>query len=269
MERDSPFSWWEAALSDTHCGAGCALGDIGGEWLVWAAAWTIGSTGDLGPEYILDLPLAWIFGILFQYFAIAPLRGQVGELAPLGDAIKSDTLSVLSFEVGLFGWMALAHYVIWQPPLPIDSSSQWFMMQVAMTLGFLTSWPVNRWLLLKGVKEPMMVARHRHLTATQPWPAQAGAATQLRAGSLASLSYRATATTRIPREPKVAGTNIHRSLKLRRAALRLFHENGLVRTRGGATSGGVGIVSPQRSGPALARLLLAYRRRSWTGLAAA
>jgi hypothetical protein len=52
----------------------------------------------------------------------------VGELAPLGDAIKSDTLSVLSFEAGLFGWMAILHYVIWQP-LPIDSSSHWFMMQ--------------------------------------------------------------------------------------------------------------------------------------------
>jgi hypothetical protein len=157
MVHDARSSWWEAALSDTHCGAGCALGDIDGEWIVWATAWTIGSTAELGPEYILDLPLAWVFGILFQYFAIAPQRGQVGQLAPLGDAIKSDTLSVLSFEVGLFGWMALAHYVIWQPPLPTDSSSWWFMMQVGMSFGFLTSWPVNRWLLQKGVKEPMMV----------------------------------------------------------------------------------------------------------------
>lgn len=163
-ERDARDSWWQVSLSDTHCGAGCALGDIGGEWLVWATAWTIGSTADLGPEYILDLPLAWIFGILFQYFAIAPLRGQVGELAPLGDAIKSDTLSVLSFEVGLFGWMALSHYLIWQPSLPIDSSSHWFMMQVGMTLGFLTSWPVNRWLLRNGVKEPMLVTGHRRST---------------------------------------------------------------------------------------------------------
>ena len=157
-ESESRDSWWQVSLSDTHCGAGCALGDIGGEWLVWATAWTIGSTAELGPEYILDLPLAWIFGILFQYFAIAPLRGQVGELAPLRDAIKSDTLSVLSFEVGLFGWMALAHYVIWQPSLPTDSSSWWFMMQIGMMVGFLTSWPVNRWLLTKGVKEPMMAA---------------------------------------------------------------------------------------------------------------
>src|SRR5437870_8136952 len=91
--------------------------------------------------------------LLFQYFVIAPLRGQVGRLAPLGDAIKSDTLSVLSFEVGLFGWMALAQYVIWKAP--IDSSIHWFLMQIGMMLVFVTSWPVNRWLLRHGIKEPM------------------------------------------------------------------------------------------------------------------
>src|SRR4051794_29608624 len=57
-------SWWQVSLSDSHCGAGCAVGDIGGEWIVWAVGWMIGSTAALGPEYILDLPLAWIFGIL-------------------------------------------------------------------------------------------------------------------------------------------------------------------------------------------------------------
>jgi hypothetical protein len=157
-------SWWQVSLSDSHCGAGCALGDVGGEWIVWAIGWMIGSTAALGPEYMLDLPLAWTFGILFQYFVIAPLRGQVGELSPLGDAIKSDTLSVLSFEVGLFGWMALSHYVIWQPEPPIDSSGHWLMMQIGMTIGFVTSWPVNRWLLLKDVKEPMATAGETPIT---------------------------------------------------------------------------------------------------------
>jgi hypothetical protein len=153
MEEGARDSFWQVSLSDSHCGAGCVVGDIAGEWIVWATAWMIGSTAELGPEYILDLPLAWIFGILFQYFVIAPLRGQVGQLAPLGDAIKSDTLSVLSFEVGLFGWMALAQYVIWKAP--IDSSSHWVRMQIGMMLGFVTSWPVNRWLLRHGIKEPM------------------------------------------------------------------------------------------------------------------
>jgi hypothetical protein len=155
MTDEASDSWWQVSLSDTHCGAGCTLGDICGEWIVFASGWVIGSTAALAPEYILDLPLAWAFGILFQYFVIAPVRGQVGRLAPLGDAIKSDTLSVLSFEVGLFGWMAIAHYVIWKPPLPIDSSGNWFMMQIGMLMGFVTSWPVNRWLLRHGIKEPM------------------------------------------------------------------------------------------------------------------
>jgi len=155
MNEGACDSWWQVSLSDSHCGAGCALGDIGGEWIVWASGWMIGSTAALGPEYILDLPLAWTFGILFQYFVIAPSRGQVGRLAPLRDAIKSDTLSVLSFEVGLFGWMAVAEYAIWKSPPPIDSSSHWFLMQIGMMLGFVTSWPVNRWLLRHGIKEPM------------------------------------------------------------------------------------------------------------------
>jgi hypothetical protein len=155
-DLESRNSWWQVSLSDSHCGAGCVLGDICGEWIVWAAAWMIGSTAALGPEYILDLPLAWMFGIIFQYLVIAPQRAQLGKLAPLRDAIRSETLSVLSFEVGLFGWMAVSHYAHWDPS--IDSSGHWLVMQLGMMLGFLTSWPVNRRLLIRGVKEPMLAA---------------------------------------------------------------------------------------------------------------
>lgn len=156
MESQPIDSWQEVSISASHCGAGCVLGDIVGEWTVWATGWTIGATAELGPEFILDLPLAWIFGILFQYLAIAERRRQVGRFAPLPDAIRSDTLTVLSFEAGLFAWMALAHFVIWRRPLPINSSSWWFMMQIGMLIGYLTSWPVNRWLLRRGIKEPML-----------------------------------------------------------------------------------------------------------------
>lgn len=50
--------------------------------------------------------------------------------------------------------MAIGIYALWDGS--IDSSSHWFMMQIGMMLGFLTSWPVNHRLLTKGVKEPMM-----------------------------------------------------------------------------------------------------------------
>jgi hypothetical protein len=40
-------------------------------------------------------------------------------------------------------------------------------MQIGMLLGFLTSWPVNRRLLTKGVKEPMMAAGWAAIPAAQ------------------------------------------------------------------------------------------------------
>ncbi|MEO8630319.1 MAG: DUF4396 domain-containing protein, partial [Betaproteobacteria bacterium] len=39
--------------------------------------------------------------------------------------------------------------------LPKSSPVFWFMMQIAMLFGFLTSYPVNWWLLRTGIKETM------------------------------------------------------------------------------------------------------------------
>jgi hypothetical protein len=39
--------------------------------------------------------------------------------------------------------------------LPKTAPVFWFMMQIAMIAGFLTSYPVNCWLIHKGIKESM------------------------------------------------------------------------------------------------------------------
>jgi hypothetical protein len=71
-------------------------------------------------------------------------------------ALKSDTLSVITFEIGLFGWMALTFFVFFtQPHLKPDHAAYWFLMQVGMILGFLTSYPANGWLIRHGIKEGM------------------------------------------------------------------------------------------------------------------
>ena len=145
---------WQVANATSHCGAGCTLGDIVGEWTVFAIGWTIAGV-TLWPELLLDLPLAWAFGIVFQYFTIVPMREDVGRLQGLWLAIRADTLSILSFQVGLFGWMILSAKVLWAEPLHVDTPTHWWMMQVGMILGFFTSYPVNRWLVRKGWKERM------------------------------------------------------------------------------------------------------------------
>jgi hypothetical protein len=39
--------------------------------------------------------------------------------------------------------------------LAVDSVEFWFMMQLAMWCGFVTSYPANWWLLRVGIKEAM------------------------------------------------------------------------------------------------------------------
>ncbi len=71
-------------------------------------------------------------------------------------AAKADALSLTAFEVGLFGWMALTSRVFFpHPHLRLDSPVYWFLMQIGMVLGFFTAWPVNVWLIRRGVKEAM------------------------------------------------------------------------------------------------------------------
>ncbi len=138
----------------SHCGAGCTLGDIIGAWIVFAAAWTVAGLA-LPAEYIADFTLAFGFGIAFQYFSIAPMRGlslRDGIVA----ALKADTLSLTAFEVGLFGWMAIVQLVLFTAPhLAPDHAAYWLLMQIGMVLGFATAYPVNVWLVRRGVKEAM------------------------------------------------------------------------------------------------------------------
>ncbi|MBJ6727840.1 DUF4396 domain-containing protein [Geomonas sp. Red875] len=55
----------------------------------------------------------------------------------------------------MYGWMAVAVFAIFGAEIPKTSPIFWFMMQIAMWFGFATSYPVNWWLLKRGLKEKM------------------------------------------------------------------------------------------------------------------
>lgn len=148
-----PF-WQMVSVGVSHCGAGCTLGDIAGGWIVFMGAFEIAGMA-LWPEYIADFTLAFLLGIAFQYFTIAPMRG-LGVREGIIAALKADTLSLTAFELGLFGWMAIIQFVFFPVGhLHPDTPVYWFLMQVGMMLGFLSSYPVNVWLLQRGLKEKM------------------------------------------------------------------------------------------------------------------
>lgn len=152
-DPDSLPRWNILGKAISHCGAGCTLGDVAGEWLVASLGLMIA-----GESLLADIPMdfawAWTLGIVFQYFTIVPMR-EIGKVKGIWAAIKADTLSILAFQAGLFGGMAIYQKLIWDPPLPKDSATYWMMMQLAMILGFFTAWPVNNWLINNGIKEKM------------------------------------------------------------------------------------------------------------------
>lgn len=147
-------TWEQTAVSDSHCGAGCTLGDIIAEFSIAGLGLTLlGSP--LYASFAGDLLLAWLLGIAFQYFAIKPMRNLSPSRALIA-AVKADTLSILTFEIGLFAWMALAYFVFFPSPhLKPTEPTYWLMMQVGMVLGFVTSYPMNRLLMTWGIKEVM------------------------------------------------------------------------------------------------------------------
>lgn len=157
-----PIMVGNAAL---HCGSGCTLGDICAEWLVFgfpaiavAFGWQSIFRHRIFAVWIVDYLFAYAFGIVFQYFTIAPMRGlSFGK--GIWAAVKADTLSLTAWQVGMYGFMAIAYFVIFRigfgANLETDTPEFWFMMQIAMMFGFATAYPVNWWLLRGGIKEPM------------------------------------------------------------------------------------------------------------------
>ena len=163
-KRLTPFPVM-VAKGTMHCGSGCTLGDICAEWLVFAApaiavafGWHGIFSDKIFAAWVVDYLFAYAFGIAFQYFTIAPMRGlSVGQ--GLAQAVKADTLSLTSWQVGMYGFMAFAHFVIFGEVLGTKLETTtvefWFMMQIAMLFGFATSYPVNWWLIRSGIKERM------------------------------------------------------------------------------------------------------------------
>lgn len=122
-----PTPYWVTVFSGvTHCGAGCVLGDIVGEWLVYGTGVTIRGKS-IWPELLIDYAFALLFGIVFQYFSIAPMSGQWGWKT-VWRAVKADVGSLTSFEVGLFGWMVAYQAGIWGYRLDMVTTVYWWMM---------------------------------------------------------------------------------------------------------------------------------------------
>lgn len=155
----------QVATATLHCGSGCTLGDVLAEWLAFyfpgiaiAFGWHSLFDEKTYAVWILDFLIAFVLGVAFQYFAITSMR----KLAPaqgIVAALKADALSLIAWQIGMYCLMAILQFVLFKHRFgglaPVDSVEFWAAMQLAMIGGFVSSYPMNWWLLRSGLKEPM------------------------------------------------------------------------------------------------------------------
>ena len=150
--KRAPASWQSIFKTSTHCGTGCTLADIVGEgWVMLMPVTLLGSS--LLGAWTLDFILALCLGIFFQYWP-ARQMGMSRWLA-LKNAVKADVLSLICWQLGMYVWMAIALFLLFTPDMPHASALYWFMMQIAMIVGFCSAYPMNKWLVSKGIKHAM------------------------------------------------------------------------------------------------------------------
>jgi hypothetical protein len=80
--------------------------------------------------WAVDYGLAFLFGIAFQFFAFRPMTSPSAGAALLA-ALKAVALSLPSWQIGMYRWMALAVFVIFGHELLKTSPAFWFMMRIA------------------------------------------------------------------------------------------------------------------------------------------
>jgi hypothetical protein len=162
--KNPPFAV-SVGIAAAHCGSGCTLGDLVAEWLAYLVpsvavlfGWQSLFAEKMFAVWVLDFILAFSFGILFQYYAIVPMR-KLSPAQGIAAALKADALSLIAWQAGMYGFMAVAQFYLFghllHARLDVASAEFWFMMQIAMMCGFVTSYPVNWWLIRAGIKEKM------------------------------------------------------------------------------------------------------------------
>lgn len=145
--------WQSVFVSVTHCGGGCTLGDSVAAPIVALTGFTVLGSELLG-HFTGAFIGAYLFGLAFQIMPIMGM-GESNFGKALVQAVKADTLSLIAFEIGMFGWLAFAFLLLLPNTPSVASAPYWFMMQIAMIIGFATAYPANCWLVNRGIKHGM------------------------------------------------------------------------------------------------------------------
>jgi hypothetical protein len=138
---------WSATL---HCLTGCAIGEVLGMVIGSALGW-----GNLA-TIALAVALAFLFGYLLT---LIPLLRAVAPAKALKLALASDTASITVMEI-------VDNAIMLVIPGAMDAGLAsvlfWGSLAFSLAVAALAAFPVNRWLIARGMGHAVVHAHHRH-----------------------------------------------------------------------------------------------------------
>jgi hypothetical protein len=163
--------WKQSVGSLAHCLAGDATGIILGAMLTFRFGFPNGI------DLILEYTAAFLFGwMIFQALFMRSMLGGDYALA-LSKTFFAEFVSMNMVMVGMIPAMVVLMHALPESRDPLQPLF-WGVMSVATLAGGLTAYPINSWMVRRGIKHGMMSAPQKAV------PAMAGMKTPAVAGPM-------------------------------------------------------------------------------------
>lgn len=138
---------WSATL---HCLTGCAIGEVLGMVIGTALGWGNGTT------VALSVVLAFFFGYALT---LVPLLKALSLGTAVKLALASDTASITVMEIVDNAFMLVVPGAM---DAGLSSVLFWASLAVSLAIAAVAAFPVNRWLIARGMGHAVIHAHHHH-----------------------------------------------------------------------------------------------------------
>ena len=140
-----------AASATTHCLTGCAIGEVLGFIIGTALGW-----GDFA-TIALAIALAFFFGYLLTSLPLLRSGMTVREIVPI--ALAADTVSITIMEIVDNGVLLVIPGAM---EAGLADALFWWSLALALTVAWVITFPVNRWMIGRGRGHAVVHEHHHH-----------------------------------------------------------------------------------------------------------
>ena len=138
-----------AFQATAHCLTGCAIGEVLGLAIGTALGW------DNLPTILLAIVLAFVFG--YSLTMLPLLRSGIPFRRAVGTALAADTVSITVMEI-------VDNAIVLIVPGAMDAGLTdalfWASLAFALAVAFVVTFPVNRYLISRGLGHAVVHAHH-------------------------------------------------------------------------------------------------------------